>query len=93
MKTRDRSAELPNCQFCGSPAYAGGPDQISLLTGELCMLWTCIPCAQEMHRFQAEQLAGVPDDLPVGVQLKAIGKLRGQTERHMKQWVARKEPP
>jgi len=57
------------------------------------MVWTCIPCAQEVQRFKCEQLAGVPDTLPPGAQLDAIRKLRGQTEEYMKQWVSKKESP
>ena len=81
------------CHYCGGEAYSGGPDQISLLTDELHMIWTCIPCAQEADRFHYEQLSKVPDSLPAGAQLDAIRKLRGQTEQHMKQWLSQREPP
>lgn len=85
------ATKTARCRYCGGQPCAGVADTFELLTGGQPVRFMCMPCAQELHRFNRQELERSPQDLSQQEQMAALRVVRDAAERHMKHWVSQKD--
>ena len=85
------AANTARCRYCGGHPCAGGTDLFEMLTGGQQTSFMCMPCQQEFLRYTQQELERTPQGLTQQEQMAALGRLRDEAERHMKQWVSQRD--
>jgi hypothetical protein len=85
------ATKAARCRYCGGQPCAGGTDIFELLTGGQPVRFMCMPCAQELHRFNRQELERAPKDLSQQEQMAALRTMRDEAERHMQHWVSQRD--
>jgi protein-arginine kinase activator protein McsA len=91
VKDYMRAVETAHCRYCGGQPCAGGTDFLALATGQQQTSYMCMPCSGEFHKFTKQELERTSDGLSQPEQLAAIQTLRDETDRHMKEWVSKRQ--
>ena len=83
------------CEYCGGQPCAGGTNFLALVTGVQKLKFMCMPCSMEHSRYVQQQLQQQLQQeisiLSQHEQLILLRKLDEEADKHMRQWVSRRD--
>ena len=89
------AAREAHCQYCGGQPCAGGTDFLAQALGIQQSRYMCMSCTQEFHRFTQQELQqGLQQGshhLSQQEQVAAIARLSEKADRHMMEWVSKRD--
>ncbi len=86
------SLKAEQCEYCAARATTGGIDSIRAALGIPSRKYMCSSCSQEYCRFTTTILQRLPASFSREEELAAISKLSDETDWHMRQWLADRQP-
>jgi DNA-directed RNA polymerase subunit RPC12/RpoP len=79
------------CQYCGGRPFTGGTDFFALMSGVQQMKYMCMPCSFEHNQYTQQELTLISPNLSQQEQLAAIRTLNMAVDKHMQEWVSKRD--